>query len=166
PELPRVELRRSPPSAPRGPGLRRYRRQIPLRRGGHRGLRLPPAPRRDRPLRERLHRRRTGVVGRADQEVARGARRLRLLRQRRRRARAARCDPPGAAARWGCRVSEREPRSREGEVPEGAPVDRAKKEELGDAALMFESVIRESPLAITVFDRDSRVMVWNPAAER
>lgn len=63
-------------------------------------------------------------------------------------------------------MSEREPRSREGEVPEGAPVDRAKKEELGDAALMFESVIRESPLAITVFDRDSRVMVWNPAAER
>src|SRR5690625_7136387 len=31
---------------------------------------------------------------------------------------------------------------------------------------MFESVIRKSPLAIHVFDREGRVMIWNPAAER
>lgn len=45
-------------------------------------------------------------------------------------------------------------------------VDPERKEELREAALMFESVIRESPLAINVFDREGRVMIWNPAAER
>lgn len=45
-------------------------------------------------------------------------------------------------------------------------LSRERKEELREAALMFESVIRESPLAIDVFDRDGKVVIWNPAAER
>lgn len=51
-----------------------------------------------------------------------------------------------------------------GEGPE--PVSRKRKEELREAALMFESVIHESPLAIHVFDREGNVIIWNPAAER
>jgi PAS domain S-box-containing protein len=45
-------------------------------------------------------------------------------------------------------------------------LSRKRKEELREAALMFESVIRESPLAIDVFDHEDKIIIWNPAAER
>jgi len=43
---------------------------------------------------------------------------------------------------------------------------RERKEELREATLIFESIIRESPLAIDIFDRDGNVLIWNPAAEQ
>jgi PAS domain S-box-containing protein len=53
-----------------------------------------------------------------------------------------------------------------GEMDRGTGIDLAKKEELRETLLIFESVIRESPLAIDVFDREGNTMIWNPAAER
>lgn len=57
-----------------------------------------------------------------------------------------------------------------GEVERGGEdrgdVSRERKEELREAALIFESIIRESPLAIEIFDREGKILIWNPAAER
>jgi PAS domain S-box-containing protein len=50
--------------------------------------------------------------------------------------------------------------------PQGTKLDIEKKEALRQTARTFESVIRDSPLAIDVFDRDGNTMIWNPAAER
>lgn len=53
-----------------------------------------------------------------------------------------------------------------GEGRGGETLSRERKEELREAALIFESIIRESPLAIDIFDREGKVLIWNPAAER
>jgi PAS domain S-box-containing protein len=52
------------------------------------------------------------------------------------------------------------------EMPTPTGVDRDKKEEFRETSLIFESIIRESPLAIDVIDREGKVIIWNPAAER